>query len=121
MTGGAVRLGRSRQQGWTAPQPPSGAGGSAPRALLRLRRLIASPSGGTGSLAGVVTLRGVPVSRQVLCFDVLTKQCVASMWSDPATGAFNFNWLSTYRYFRVEAVDYSKTYNAVVADWVMPQ
>ena len=90
--------------------------------ILRTRPFrLRDEFGGTGALSGIVTIRGVPAAREVLLYDVQTDTLVATMWSDQATGAFAFPNLNKARRFRVEAVDYVRQYNAVVADYVLPE
>lgn len=112
---GSLRFSRGY---WSRHAPSGPARGGALRDRLAAK---GAPFAGDGTLHGLVTIRGVPAAREVLCLDRLTKTLVASVWSDPATGAFQFTNLDKARRFRVEAVDYSATYNAVVADNVLPE
>lgn len=112
---GALRFGRGYWSRYALSGP---ARGGAVRDRLTAKLL---PFAGDGVLYGIVTIRGVPASREVLCLDRLTKTLVASVWSNPTTGDFQFTGLNESRRYRVEAVDYSATYNAVVADNVLPE
>ena len=73
---------------------------------------------GEGSIAGTVAVSGVPASRLVVLFDHYTMRPIASTWSDPVTGAYLFSGLALNRKYLVVCDDYTRTYNAAVADWV---
>ena len=74
-----------------------------------------------GTISDTVAITGSPetlVSRRVTLIDRITMQSVASVWSDPVTGAYSFTHLRKGVPFMVVADDYLGAYNAVVADWV---
>ena len=76
---------------------------------------------GEGSIAGTVAVSGVPASRLVVLFDHYTMRPIASTWSDPVTGAYLFSGLALNRKYLVVCDDYTRTYNAAVADWVVAE
>lgn len=111
---GLTTFGRSYRPGAVAARTSGG-----PLVARGTRRY--AEFSGDGALAGLVTIRGVPARRELLCFDVISNALVATIWSDAATGAFRFDGLNKTRRFRVEAIDYAHQYNAVVADAVYPE
>ena len=76
---------------------------------------------GQGSISGTVAVSGVPASRLVVLFDHYTMRPLASTWSDPVTGAYLFTGLALNRKYLVVCDDYTQTYNAAVADWVVAE
>ena len=73
---------------------------------------------GNAQISGTVAISGVPASRLVVLFDHYTMRPLASTWSDPVTGAYLFTGLALNRKYLVVCDDYTRTYNAAVADWV---
>lgn len=78
-------------------------------------------AGGAGRIDGTVTVVGEPAHRYVLLLDRLTHTVIATTWSDPETGAYAFHGLDATRLYTVLAHDYTRKYNAVVADNVTPE
>jgi len=74
---------------------------------------------GYGSIAGTVTEApdGDPLARRVHIFDRETGHHVRTVWSD-AAGDFSVHGLDHTRLYLAVALDYTATYNAVVADRV---
>lgn len=94
---------------------PSGSG----RVLGGLQRHDMA-DGGAYRVAGTVKIDGtppVPVRRQVRLFDVISGRLVRQTWS-ALDGTFSFERIRAGEYLVVSA-DYTRTYNAVVADRVL--
>ena len=75
---------------------------------------------GFGFIAGKVTIEGSPASRKVWLFDARSAVVVAAGWS-AKDGAYRFEWLDPTREYFVVAHDHVRQFNAVVADWVLPE
>ena len=73
---------------------------------------------GDGQISGTVAVSGAPAQRRVVLFDHRTMRPLASTWSDPVTGAYSFSGLALNKKYLVVCDDYTRTYNAAVADWV---
>lgn len=73
---------------------------------------------GYGQIAGTVAIFGTLARRRVTLFDHCTLRPLASVWSNPVTGAYVFSGLVLSRKYLVLCDDYSQTCNAAVADWV---
>ena len=71
-----------------------------------------------GQISGTVAVSGAPAQRRVVLFDHRTMRPLASTWSDPVTGAYSFSGLALNKKYLVVCDDYTRTYNAAVADWV---
>lgn len=85
------------------------------------------PAGGaifntmTGSITGTVkNTPATPVSRRVLLMDQRSQLVVRETWSDPVTGAYAFNGLNTATEYAVISYDHTRTYRAVIADYITP-
>ena len=74
-----------------------------------------------GVISGTVAVSGVPSQRRVTLFSHLSLRPVASCWSDAETGAYTFTGLLPGRKYLVVCDDYTQTYNAAVADWVVAE
>ena len=75
--------------------------------------------GGNGKIAGTVAVKGspnTPVQRRVRLFDEKTGLLVREMFSDPATGAYEFLYISMAHKYTVITYDYDNNYRAVLAD-----
>lgn len=104
-----------------------GAARMSPGALAPQNRLRAVPvlhadavDGGPFRVAGTVKIDGtppVPVRRRVRLFDVISGRLVRQVWSDTG-GAFSFERVRAGEYL-VVSDDYTRAYNAVVADRVL--
>ena len=80
--------------------------------------------GGNGEIAGTVAVKGspnTPVQRRVRLFDEKTGLLVREMFSDPATGAYEFLYISTDHKYTVVSYDYANNYRAVLADNITPE
>ncbi|MCK5681676.1 hypothetical protein KAI46_12785 [bacterium] len=77
----------------------------------------------TGQITGTIKISTIPGSRRVTLFDHRTMRLEAITWADPETGAYTFTGLSTEpgRRYLVVCDDYTQTYNAAIADWVMAE
>lgn len=73
--------------------------------------------GGKGYIAGTVAINGVPASRRVRLFDLISGRLIRETWS-AANGAYQFDYLALNREYLVLSHDYLAIYNAVVADRV---
>lgn len=83
-----------------------------------LRRDLAD--GGAFRVAGTVKIDGTPttpVARRVRLFDVISGRLIRQTWS-ALDGSFSFERIRAGEYL-VVSDDYTRTYNAVVADRVM--
>lgn len=49
--------------------------------------------GGLFRVQGVVTSAGVPAYRRVLLIEQRSKRVIRETWSDPATGAYSFDYI----------------------------
>jgi len=85
------------------------------------------PAGGvvtktmTGNITGTVkNTPATPVSRRVLLMDQRSQLVVRETWSDPVTGAYAFNGLNTATEYAVISYDHTRTYRAVIADYITP-
>lgn len=76
--------------------------------------------GGAGRIRGTVTVEGDPAHRWVLLLDRRTHIVIRAAWSDE-TGRYEFDWIDDDRLYTVLAHDYTRQYNAVVADNVTPE
>lgn len=75
--------------------------------------------GGNGKIAGTVAVKGspnTPIQRRVRLFDEKTGLLVREMFSDPATGAYEFLYISMDHKYTVVSYDYANNYRAVLAD-----
>jgi len=69
--------------------------------------------GGIYSISGYVTINNIPVSRQVILHEKLSKRIVASMWSDSITGFYKFEQLSNKVQYYIWCEDYEKNFTPV--------
>lgn len=93
-----------------------------PRPLHRTRDL--SELGGAGRIAGTVRNMGspdFPVWRRVRLFALRDARLVRETWSDPVTGAYQFDYINPALKYTVVAYDHTGQYNAVVADNLAPE
>lgn len=78
--------------------------------------------GGAYRIDGDVAIEAtpvIPVSRVVLLFTADSYRLIRRTWSDAVTGAYSFPNLRLQKYI-VLTRDYTRTYNAVVADEITP-
>jgi hypothetical protein len=74
---------------------------------------------GGGRVVGTVKRVGdLPVARRVCLLDERTRVVVAETWSNPLTGAYTFDQVSTGRAYTVMSYDHTGVFNAVVASGV---
>lgn len=77
--------------------------------------------GGTSSIVGTTKVENMPTGpRQVRLFDKQTSSVVAETWSEAGTGNYAFHNLASDREYFAVAHDYTRAYNAVVADMLVP-
>jgi hypothetical protein len=91
--------------------------------LVVPRGLIDALDGGTYRISGTLKTKGTPdapVMRRVYLFDHASWRVVRDQWSDPATGAYSFDWIRMGKFF-VVAFDYLQDYRAVIADNLTPE
>lgn len=88
------------------------------RGGIGVARWRASDFWGNYKIAGTTQLSGVPVARWVYVYpQTAPSACVAAVYTDPATGAFEFDNLGAGNYI-VLGVDPLGNQNAVVYDFV---
>lgn len=95
--------------------PDVGAGSAQGQAFLH-----DAADGGAFRVAGTVKIDGTPatpVARRVRLFDVISGRLIRQTWS-ALDGSFSFERIRAGEYL-VVSDDYTRTYNAVVADRVM--
>jgi hypothetical protein len=71
-------------------------------------------------VAGVVRIDGTLAARRVTLLRHRDLSILAQTWSDPDTGEYAFEHIANDNYL-VVCDDYVQTYNAAVADWVVPE
>lgn len=79
--------------------------------------------GGTGRISGTTKVKGTPnyaIRRKVRLHRESDGAVAGEVWSDPATGAYAFNNVSTQYKYTVIAYDYEHNYRAVIADNLTP-
>lgn len=93
------------------------------RALARLVSRHHSVFSGPGKIAGTVKEKGTPnapVARKVVLLDQATHAVVADTFSDPLTGAYEFEQLSMLRKYVALSYDHEGDFRAVIADSLVP-
>lgn len=83
-----------------------------------------SDLGGNGRLKGTVEVDSspdYPVWRRVRLFDKRDNRLVREVWSDPATGAYSFDYINPSRQYVVVSYDHTGVYNAEVLDALVPE
>ena len=91
--------------------------------LMRTTRDL-SDLGGNGRLKGTVEVDSspdYPVWRRVRLFDKRDNRLVREVWSDPATGAYSFDYINAARQYVVISYDHTGVYNAEVLDALVPE
>lgn len=80
--------------------------------------------GGNGRISGTVKIKGTPnyaVHRKVRLFRELDGMLIREIWSDPTTGAYSFDYVSTAYRYTVVSYDYQHNFRAIVADNLTPE
>ena len=83
-----------------------------------------SDLGGRGRIAGTVKVDSTPdypVRRRVRLFDRRDNRLVRETWSNPATGAYSFEYINPARTYVVIAYDHTGVFNAEIRDNVTPE
>ena len=76
---------------------------------------------GRGRITGTVkNTPGTPVFRQVRLHREPDGMFVKAVWSDPVTGAYEFNGIRPDCKYTVTSYDHTQAYRAVIADRVTP-
>ena len=75
--------------------------------------------GGSGRVAGTVTIENVPGARQVRLFNKRSGLLVSEVWSSP-TGQYAFDGVDADQEYFVVTHDHLRVYNAVVQDMLAP-
>jgi hypothetical protein len=79
----------------------------------------------TGRIRGTVQHKDVPantpVYRRVRLYRTRDGLLVGQQWSDPATGAYDFQWVESDQVYTVVADDYAGNWRAVIADQLKPE
>lgn len=89
-----------------------------PQALLDLAY------GGPGRISGTVKIKGTPdypVSRRVRLLRERDGVCIRETWSDPLSGAYQFDGIDPAQRYTVLAYDHEHQLRAVVADNLSPE
>lgn len=89
-----------------------------------VRRVNRTDYGGRGRVSGTVKIKGTPdyaVRRRVVLLRDIDAVCVGETWSDPLTGAYQFDSLDLTQRYTALAYDYEHNYRAVVADNLTPE
>src|SRR5574343_164314 len=79
--------------------------------------------GGRGRISGTVKIKGTPnyaTHRQVVLHRQRDNVPIAAQWSDPVTGAYQFDWFDPNERYYVVAFDYQHSFRAVIADNLTP-
>lgn len=106
--------------GWVSNNPLAqlpGANPAASQSLSASRRDVYM--GGSGRVAGTVSIENVPGARQVRLFNKRSGLLVSEVWSSP-TGQYEFNGVDADQEYFVVAHDHLRVYNAVVQDMLAP-
>ena len=78
-----------------------------------------------GQVYGTVKIDGTPtdapVRRRVRLYREIDGLLVQQQWSNPATGAYSFQYLETDHLYTVISDDYTASFRAVVADKIVPE
>lgn len=80
--------------------------------------------GGAGRIAGTVKNAGTPdfpVWRRVRLLYRRDGRLVREVWSDPATGAYSFDYINPAYTYTVIAYDHTGQYNAEISDDITPE
>lgn len=80
--------------------------------------------GGLGRIYGTVKVDGspdTPVFRRVRLHRDKDGMVVNEQWSDPVTGAYDFQYIQTGYTYTVIAYDHTEDFRAVVADRIEPE
>src|SRR5574337_80430 len=97
--------------------------GSVQKAYPRPTPILKLYFGGLGRISGTVKVKGSPnyaVARQVILFVEPQFVPLASVWSDPATGEYTFDYLDPTLKYMVVSIDYPNNFRAVLADNLSP-
>jgi len=90
------------------------------RKLDRPPRHFDVSTAGHGVIAGTVKVMGQPARRRVTLLDRRSMQVLGITWSND-DGQYEFVGLTPGVEYTVVCDDFSRTYNAGVADWVSPE
>ncbi|MGH8436113.1 MAG: DUF2341 domain-containing protein [Pseudomonas sp.] len=71
--------------------------------------------GGSGTVAGQVTVNNLPAQRRVALIELASMTTIRAAWSD-ASGNYSIPGVDATKSYLVVGRDYTKTYNAVVQD-----
>lgn len=86
--------------------------------------LLDAENGGTGQIVATVLVddspTDLPIEREVFLLVEPSMRRIRSTWSDPVTGAYQFDNINATRKYTVIAVDYLHSYRAVIADNLTP-
>jgi len=109
--------------GYVPLMPPEGLDSLGPRKrVVNVMQKRIAYFGGSGKITGTVKVSpNLPAHREVILMDEVAHVLLKSTWSDPVTGAYEFDYLDMAATFTVLAYDYTKAYRAVIADRVTPE
>ncbi len=81
--------------------------------------------GGAGRITGTVkeknTPANTPLKRRVVLLSMPGSRAIRETWSDPVTGAYEFNEIAVDRVYTVVSYDHTGIYRGVVADNLTPE
>lgn len=80
--------------------------------------------GGMGRISGTVKIKGTPnypVSRRVRLVRDRDGVCMREVWSNPVTGAYQFDFVDPVQKYTVLAYDHEHNLRAVIADNLSPE
>lgn len=81
--------------------------------------------GGRGRIVGTVkeknTPANTPLKRRVVLLSMPGSRAIRETWSDPVTGAYEFNEIAVDRVYTVVSYDHTGIYRGVVADNLTPE
>jgi hypothetical protein len=107
--------------GLSAFMPPS----TYPKAFIeQVPSLFDVEYGGRGRVYGTVKITGtpqIPVSRRVRLIRDRDGICIREVWSDAATGAYEFIYVDETERYTVLAYDHTHDFRGVVADNLTPE
>lgn len=81
--------------------------------------------GGAGRIVGTVkeknTPANTPLKRRVVLLSMPGSRAIREAWSDPVTGAYEFNEIAVDCVYTVVSYDHTGIYRGVVADNLTPE
>lgn len=104
-----------------APSPPPAYGTGTQIQRGAISSGVDFQDGGNYKLTGTVKITPAsPTFARVRLHDFFSGRIVRETWSDPATGAYAFTRIRNGQFY-VVSFDHTGTYNAVIADRLVPE